>query len=252
MSSMPTRLVLAGSVLALGSVGTVSAVHLESAPTPFGTTPGTPLALTPGAAAPPAPSLAPPATAPTPTPPASGKSSGSVKSTDPLPPVSAKDLVNLAKGPKHAVTVAVGDLARSVSNNATATEATDDSDNGSDDWADGTDSVRRIVVRGPRYDDSDGAYSARRDFARQAVQRWSERADSGRGNCDTDSGDTHWGRRNSNPFLASHEWRTGGSEPGWGRSANHYGPANHYDSARHYGGGDSRGSRDYVGRHRAE
>ncbi|HEX4356605.1 MAG TPA: hypothetical protein VH141_03735 [Pseudonocardia sp.] len=249
MSSMPTRLVLAGSVLALGSVGTVSAVHLESAPTPFGTTPGTPLALTPGTAAPPAPSLAPPATAPAPAPPASGKSSRSVKSTDPLSPVSAKDLVNLAKEPKRAVTVAVDDLQRSVSNYGAATDATDDYNSGTD----GDDPVRRIVVRGPRYDDSDGADSARRDFARQVARRWSERgdsgradsgrADSGRGTCDTDSGDSRWGRRISNPFLTSHEWRAG---PSRDRSASHY------DSARHHGGGDSMGSRDYVGRHRAE
>ena len=248
MSSMPTRLVLAGSVLALGSVGTVSAVHLESAPSPFGTTPDTPLALTPGTAAPPAPSLAPPATPPAPAPPASGKSSRSVQSTDPLSPVSAKDLVNLAKGPKRAVTVAVDDLQRSVSNYGAATDATDDYNSGTD----GDDSVRRIVVRGPRYDDSDGADgadgadSARRDFARQVARRWSERGDSGRGNCDTDSGDSRWGRRISNPFLASQEWRAGGSEPSRGWSASHY------DSAHHHGGGDSMGSRDYVGRHRAE
>ncbi|HWN33309.1 MAG TPA: hypothetical protein VNP03_11220, partial [Pseudonocardia sp.] len=162
---MPTRLVLAGSVLALGSVGTVSAVHLESAPTPFGTTPGRPLALAPSTPAPPAPSLAPPAMAPTPTPPASGNSSGSARSTDPLPPVSAKDLINLAKGPKRAVTVAVDDLERTASKYGAATDA-DDSDSDSD-------SVRRVVVRGPRDDDSD---QAGRDFARQVIRQWSERS----------------------------------------------------------------------------
>ena len=235
MPSMPTRLVLAGSVLALGSVGTVSAVHLESAPTPFGTTPGRPLALAPSTPAPPAPSLAPPAMAPTPTPPASGNSSGSARSTDPLPPVSAKDLINLAKGPKRAVTVAVDDLERTASKYGAATDADDSDDSVSD-----SDSVRRVVVRGPRYDDSD---QAGRDFARQVIRQWSERsADTsgpGRADCRTDGGQASWGQRISNPFQAGQAWRGGGSDPGWGWSASQRG-----------GAGDSMGSRDYVGRHR--
>jgi hypothetical protein len=242
MPSMPTRLVLAGSVLALGSVGTVSAVHLESAPTPLGRTPGTPLALSPSTPAPPAPSLAPPATAPTSPPPASGKSSRTAPRSDLLGPVGAKDLVNLAKGPKSAVTVAVDDLQRTVSKVSDATDADDTDADYSDGWADDSDSVRRIVVRGPRSGDSD---QADRDFARQVVRRWAEHsADSprpGRAGCDTDGGRASWGRRISNPFQDGQAWRGGGSERSWGWSASHHG-----------GAGDSMGSRDYVGRHRAE
>ena len=230
MSSMPTRLVLAGSVLALGSVGTVSAVHLETAQ--VRTTPGTPLALVPATPAPPAPSLAPPATAPTPTPPASGNTSGPAPSDGLRTPVSAKDLADLAKGPKRAVTVAVDDLERTVSN-ATDTDSTDaDADDDSD-----SDPVRRIVVRGPRDDDSD---QAGREFARQVIRQWAGRStDSNGADCRTDGGWADRGRRISDPFRASQAWR-GGSEPSWGGSASHY------------GAGDSMGSRDYVGRHRAE
>lgn len=234
MSSMPTRLVLAGSVLALGSVGTVSAVHLETAQ--VRTTPGTPLALAPATPAPPAPSLAPPATAPAPTPPPSGNTSGPTPSDGLRAPVSAKDLADLAKGPKRAVTVAVDDLERTVSD-ATDTDTDADTDDDSD-----SDPVRRIVVRGPRDDDSD---QAGREFARQVIRQWagrstdSNRADSDRVDCRTDGGQADRGRRTGNPFQASQAWR-GGSEPSWGWSASHY------------GAGDSMGSRDYVGRHRAE
>lgn len=229
MPSMPTRLVLAGSVLALGSVGTVSAVHLESAP--VRSTPGTPLALTPATPASPAPSPAPPATAPAPTPPASGNTSRPAPSDGLRAPVSAKDLTDLAKGPKRAITVAVDDLQQTVSD---ATDSSDDNDSDED-------SVRRLVVRGPRHDDSD---QADREFARQVVRQWTGRSGSARtysdrADCRTDGGQGQWGRRISDPFQASQTWG-GGSEQDWGRSAGHY------------GAGDSVGSRDYVGRHRAE
>ncbi|MBB6380124.1 hypothetical protein BKA01_007399 [Pseudonocardia eucalypti] len=46
MHQVPTRIALASSVLVLGSVGTVSAVNLQSAPMPFGAVPGTPSAMT--------------------------------------------------------------------------------------------------------------------------------------------------------------------------------------------------------------
>jgi hypothetical protein len=158
--------------------------------------------------------------------------------------VSAQDLVDLARGPKRAVTVAVDDLRDTVSEDGAVSDATDDSD---------SDDVRQIVVRGPRHDDSD---RAGRDFARQIARQWSghsansgwtnsgranwdrgnwDRADSGRGDCGADGGRAYRGRRISNPFLASQTWR-GGSESSW---------------ASHYGAGDSMGSRDYVGRHRA-
>lgn len=46
MHPTPTRLALAGSILVMGSVGTVSAVSLQSAPAPLARVPGTPQALT--------------------------------------------------------------------------------------------------------------------------------------------------------------------------------------------------------------
>jgi hypothetical protein len=45
MHPTPTRLALAGSILVMGSVGTVSAVSLQSAPAPLARVPGTPQAL---------------------------------------------------------------------------------------------------------------------------------------------------------------------------------------------------------------
>jgi hypothetical protein len=166
-------------------------------------------------------------TAPAPTPPASGNTSGPTPSDGLHAPVSAKDLADLAKGPERAVTVAVDDLERTVSD---ATDADADADSDSDP-------VRRIVVRGPRDDDSD---QAGREFARQVIRQWAGRShDSDRADCLTHGGRADRGRRISNPFQASQAWR-GGSEPsgGW--------------SASRYGAGDSMGSRDYVGRHRAE
>lgn len=115
MHPIPIRLALAGSVLAMGSVGTVSAVSLQAAPAPLARVPGTPQALAPHRVAPAA--RLPDVTPPTPTdlvpiapeapaPPASR----------PGPVLDARGLVNLATSPlrKDAVKVPASGLVRPV------------------------------------------------------------------------------------------------------------------------------------------
>jgi hypothetical protein len=213
MHSMPTRIVLAGSVLALGSVGTVSAVHLESAP--LGTTPGTPLALTPVPATP-ATTKAPEALAPVRVLPTPKDGSTARTKSDERAPLNAKDLVDLAAGPlpKRTVTVAlhqIEDAAASDSDDSDSDSDSEDSDSG-----DGEDT---------------------QDFAGQTSRHWSGHTDGWRGH-DAQDG-AHWGRRISNPFQAAQQWRDSGPRS--------YGVSSSARSAQW----DS-SDRDYVGRHRAD
>lgn len=115
MHPIPIRLALVSSVLMMGSVGTVSAVSLQSAPAPLARVPGTPQALAPHRVglAPRLPDAAPP----TPT------DLGSTAPAAALPPASrpgpvldARGLVNLATSPlrKGAVKVPVSGLNRPV------------------------------------------------------------------------------------------------------------------------------------------
>jgi hypothetical protein len=221
MHSMPTRIVLAGSVLALGSVGTVSAVHLESAP--LGTMPGTPLALTPVPSAP-ASSKTPEAAAPVhvlPTP-----SAGSTARTKPdeRAPLNAKDLVGLAAGPlpKRTVTVAVHQF-------EDADADADDSDSDSDD------------------SDADDSDSDARDFAGQSGRDWSGHADGWRGGEARDR--SHWGRRISNPFQAGQQWQDGGSRP---YRVSPGARPSRSESAQWESAQWDSSDCDYVGRHRAD
>ncbi|MDT7583129.1 MAG: hypothetical protein QOE32_679 [Pseudonocardiales bacterium] len=230
MHSMPTRIVLAGSVLALGSVGTVSAVHLESAP--LGTTPGTPLALTPVPATP-ATTKAPEALAPVRVLPTPKDGSTARTKSDERAPLNAKDLVDLAAGPlpKRTVTVALHQLEDA------ADSASDDSDSEDED----SDSS----------DDEDT-----QDFAGHTSRHWSGDTDGWRGH-DAHDG-SRWGRRISNPFQAAQQWRDSGprsygvssgarsaqwesrqESPRWESSRME---SSHWDSS----------DRDYVGRHRAD
>lgn len=237
MHSTPTRVVLAGSVLVMGSVGTVSAVHLQSAPLPFGPASGTPRALSPATPAPQTPPLAPPAAVPAPTPLAPGISSSAEPHRS---PVSARDLINVAKAPKRAVTVAVHDAEDALRNTIAAAldhpradsdsdyhADSDDDDYHADDYhADDYATVRRVAVRGAQREFADAVSDqAQREFAGRVGERHGQRATTAaavRGrDWRANAGST---RRVSNPFQGG---RAGGFSP-WGASAG-----------------------DYVGRHRA-
>lgn len=115
MHPTPIRLALASSVLVMGSVGTVSAVSLQSAPAPLARVPGTPQALAPHRVAPaPRP---PDAAPPTPTDLATtAPAARSPRAYRPGPVLDARGLVNLATSPlrKGAVKVPVSGLERSV------------------------------------------------------------------------------------------------------------------------------------------
>ncbi|HEY2100605.1 MAG TPA: hypothetical protein VGH72_29370 [Pseudonocardia sp.] len=242
MHSMPTRIVLAGSVLALGSVGTVSAVHLESAP--LGTTPGTPLALTPVPATP-ATTKAPEALAPVRVLPTPKDGSTARTKSDERAPLNAKDLVDLAAGPlpKRTVTVALHQLEDA---------ADSDSDSDSEDSDSG--------------DDEDT-----QDFAGHTSRHWSGRTDGWRGH-DAQDG-SRWGRRISNPFQAAQQWRDSGprsygvssgarsaqwesrqESPRWesSRTESSRMESSRMESSRTESSQWDSSDRDYVGRHRAD
>lgn len=119
MQYAPARRALAGSVLVLGSVGTVSAVHLDAAPVPASPDGRSAAAMAPPAlpdtrsAAPDAPSLdAPAASAPA----HSGRASTPRRSRSSDRPVSTRDLIDMAHGPRggDAVLVPVHDIERTV------------------------------------------------------------------------------------------------------------------------------------------
>jgi hypothetical protein len=228
MHSMPTRIVLAGSVLALGSVGTVSAVHLESAPAPLGTTPGSPLALTPVPATP-ATTKAPEVPARVRMLPTPKDGSTARTNSDERAPLNARDLVDLAAGPlpKRTVTVALHQIEDA---------ADSDSDDSDYDDSDSADSDYHTS------DDEDA-----RDFAGRTSRHWSGHTDRWRGR-DAQDG-SHWGRRVSNPFQAAQQWRDSGprshgvSSPGESaRGESARGESAQWDSS----------DRGYVGRHRAD
>ena len=231
MHSMPTRIVLAGSVLALGSVGTVSAVHLESAPAPLGRTPGTPLALT-HVPATPATTKAPEALAPVRVLPMPKDGSTARTRSDERAPLNAKDLVELAAGPppKRTVTVALRQLEDA---------ADSDSDDSEDSDADSEDS-----------DSSDDEDT--QDFAGHASRHWSGHTGGWRGH-DAQDG-SHWGRRISNPFQAANQWRDSGPRSygvsSGARSAQWESPRR--ESPRRESSQWDSSDRDYVGRHRAD
>lgn len=113
MHPIPTRIALASSVLVMGSVGTVSAVSLQSSPSPLDRIPGTPQALSPPGATPRLPAEpgaeaapgAPDMDVPTATEGARGNST-----------VDAGDLINIATSPLRtgAVAVPVDDVAQPV------------------------------------------------------------------------------------------------------------------------------------------
>jgi hypothetical protein len=247
MHSMPTRIVLAGSVLALGSVGTVSAVHLESAPAPLGTTPGTPLALTPVPAAP-ATTKAPDVPAPVRVLPTPKDGSTARTKSDERAPLSAEDLVDLAGGPlsKRTVTVAVHQLQDAADSDS------DDSDHNSDFDSEDSDTSN----------DGDA-----QDFAGQTSWHWSGHTDRWRGR------DAQDGRRISNPFRTAQQWRDSGPRSygvsSGARSSRWESPressgresSGRESSGRESSGRESSGressqwdssDRDYVGRHRAD
>jgi hypothetical protein len=118
MHPTPTRITLAGSILVLGSLGTMSAVNLTSSPSPLGAIPGAPQAMSPMQVLrpdegdrPAAPEKAAPSI-----PPALARTR-SVPDTKPGArlPVSAHDLVGLATGTlEHAVLVPLDDLTRAL------------------------------------------------------------------------------------------------------------------------------------------
>ncbi|MDT7665138.1 MAG: hypothetical protein QOD04_4694 [Pseudonocardiales bacterium] len=240
MHSMPTRIVLAGSVLALGSVGTVSAVHLESAP--LGTTPGTPLALTPVPATP-ATTKAPEALAPVRVLPTPKDGSTARTKSDERAPLNAKDLVDLAAGPlpKRTVTVALHQIEDAADSDSDDSDSEDsDSDSG---------------------DDEDT-----QDFAGHTSRHWSGRTDGWRGH-DAQDG-SRWGRRISNPFQAAQQWRDSGprsygvssgarsaqwesrqESPRWVSSRTE---SSRMESSRMESSQWDSSDRDYVGRHRAD
>ncbi|MCU1655300.1 MAG: hypothetical protein JWQ60_6449 [Pseudonocardia sp.] len=230
MHSMPTRIVLAGSVLALGSVGTVSAVHLESAP--LGTTPGTPLALTPVPATP-ATTKAPEALAPVRVLPTPKDGSTARTKSDERAPLNAKDLVDLAAGPlpKRTVTVALHQIEDA---------ADSDSDSDSEDSDSGDDT---------------------QDFAGHTSRHWSGRTDGWRGH-DAHDG-SRWGRRISNPFQAAQQWRdsgprshgvsSGARSAQWeSRQESPRWESSRMESSRMESSRWDSSDRDYVGRHRAD
>jgi hypothetical protein len=231
MHSMPTRIVLAGSVLALGSVGTVSAVHLESAP--LGTTPGTPLALTPVPATP-ATTKAPEALAPVRVLPTPKDGSTARTKSDERAPLNAKDLVDLAAGPlpKRTVTVALHQIE-------------DAADSDSDDEDEDSDS-------------SDGEDT--QDFAGHTSRHWSGRTDGWRGH-DAHDG-SRWGRRISNPFQAAQQWRdsgprsygvsSGARSAQWESRRESRQESPRLESSRMESSQWDSSDRDYVGRHRAD
>jgi len=230
MHSTPTRVVLAGSVMVMGSVGTVSAVHLQSAPLPFGPASGTPRALSPATPAPQTPPLAPPAVVPAPAPLAPGTTSSAESHRA---PVSARDLINVATAPKRAITVAVHDAEDTLAD--TIDDALDhprghaDSDYHADsDDADADDAaIRRVAVRGSQREFADTVSDqVQREFARQVSERYGPRSTTAAAQRGGD-----WRvnaaspRRAEDPFQAG---RAGGFRP-WGASS----------------------AGDYVGRHRA-
>jgi hypothetical protein len=224
MHATPSRVALAGSILVLGSIGTVTAVDLQSAPTPLGKTSGTLLALTPAPTAPHTP--ADEATDPIhhPTHSVSDRSSRPDRADA---PVKAKDLVKLGTAPlsKHAVTVATEDVepaARAFLRRARI----DNVDNSSVAWAAGkpdTVMVRRVVARGGGPDSGDEMVEqAQREFARRLVQRFSPPATSAAAS-----------RRISDPCRAN-TVRSAGGPGAWQAQP-----------------GAWRAAAEYVGRHRA-
>jgi hypothetical protein len=230
MHSTPTRVVLAGSVLVMGSVGTVSAVHLQSAALPFGPASGTPRALSPATPAPQTPPLAPPAVVPAPAPLAPGIPS----SAEPhRPPVSARDLINVATAPKRAVTVAVHDAEDTLADtiDAALDHARAHADSGyhadSDDGDDDSAAIRRIAVRGSQREFADAVSDqVQREFARQVSERYGQRSTTAAAQRGRDwRANAASTRRVDNPFQAG---RAGGFSR-WGASS----------------------AGDYVGRHRA-
>ncbi|HEY9416705.1 MAG TPA: hypothetical protein VIQ30_18275 [Pseudonocardia sp.] len=119
MQHVPRRRGLAGSVLILGSVGAVTAVHLEAAPIP-----SSPGGQTAAAIEPSAPPADRPATADAGTPvldePAhyattpGTRSSGRRSTPAADRPVTGRDLIDIARGPRHEVGVPAHDLDRTV------------------------------------------------------------------------------------------------------------------------------------------
>jgi hypothetical protein len=118
MHPTPTRITLAGSILVLGSLGTMSAVNLTYSPSPLGAIPGAPQAMSPMQVLrpdegdrPAAPEEAAPSTPPAL---AQTRSAPDTKPGARLP-VSAHDLVGLATGTlEHAVLVPLDDLTRAL------------------------------------------------------------------------------------------------------------------------------------------
>jgi hypothetical protein len=121
MQYAPARKALAGSVLVLGSVGTVSAVHLDSATLPASPDGGSSVAMAPPAlpdtrpASPQtgAPSVDEPAAA---TPSRDARTSIRASPGSAHRPVTSRDLIDMAHGPRggDAVVVPVHDIERTV------------------------------------------------------------------------------------------------------------------------------------------
>lgn len=112
MQHAPTRRALAGSVLVLGSAGTVSAVHLDSAQLPAGPDGGAPAAMAPPALPDAWPTILGPQTpsveestisAPSPGDRTSTRSSSATSDR----PVSTGDLIDMANGPRGRESVVV-------------------------------------------------------------------------------------------------------------------------------------------------
>jgi hypothetical protein len=155
-----------------------------------------------------------------------------------LPPVSARDLINVATAPKRTVTVAVHDASDAVADTIDAARAhayhradshSDyDADPGYqagwDAGDDGNARIRRVAVRGSQREFADAVSDrVQREFAREVSERYGQRSTTAAAQRGRDwRANPGSARRVSNPF------RAGGFSP-WGASS----------------------AGDYVGRHRA-
>ena len=227
MHSMPTRVALAGSVLVLGSVGTVSAVQLQSAPSPLGMIPGAALALSPAPTAP--QSSSPTLSAPADIAPAPERTPAAAPHSLPR---SAKDLAELAGPlPRRTVSVAVREAEDAVESAVDSPVDSDsDSDGSHDDGADASDTdgygpVRQVAVRNSRREFSDAvAGQVQREFAQRVTEQYAEPAGQHRANTRTwrAAPDRSAGaRRISNPFQAGQARQVGGFGA-WGVSGGNY------------------------------
>lgn len=118
MQYVPARRALAGSVLVLGSVGTVSGVHLDSVGVPAGSD-GRPSAALAPSAGPGIPGKAPDVLTPAPAAPSAShaaRPSARVSSRSADRPVTGRDLIDIAHGPRGggSVVFPVHDIERTV------------------------------------------------------------------------------------------------------------------------------------------